>query len=71
MSKKEHEHGEDYYGRNFVNIQTSNTEIIPAILEALAKFTYELAKVNIITYSNIQGGKPPGGGCVPGSPGCQ
>lgn len=48
----------DYSIRTFLNIQTSNTELIPVIVEALTKFTHELAEYNIIAYTNIQSGAP-------------
>lgn len=60
---------EKYGGRTWINYQSGSPETTAAFMEALAKFTYELGKVNIFVYSNVQVGVPDGG-CIPGSPGC-
>lgn len=60
---------EDYLGRTFLNYQSSN-EMTPQLMQCFAEFIIKLAQNNVICYNNLQIGKPPGGGCVPGSQNC-
>jgi hypothetical protein len=62
---------EDYYkGVTFLNFQSgSPDEPSDKLFKLLKHFTYEMHEMGIRVYTNIQIGKPQGGGCPPG--GCK
>lgn len=56
---------EPEYGRHFSMIQTSNVEIVPALMQIQADVAALLwQKYEIISYDGIQSGTP-NGGCGP------
>lgn len=40
------------------------------VIECIGELTVKLKENGIRLYSVIQSGVPPGGGCIPGQPGC-
>ncbi len=66
MAKKKHK--EKYpKGVTFLNFQSgSEDEPSDRLLKLIALFTKEMNKDNIRVYTNLQIGKPGGGGCPPG-----
>ncbi len=61
-----------YKGVAFLMIQ-SGSEDAPTkkLKDFVIDFECKMNEMRYRPYAGIQMGKPPGGGCVPGSPGCQ
>ena len=69
MAKKKTEEGY-YNGVTFINFQSgSSDEPSDKLLKLIALFTKDMHKEKIRVYTNLQIGKPGGGGCPPG--GCK
>jgi len=67
MAKKEKSEKDYYNGVTFLNFQSgSPDQPTDRLLELLTRFVIDLQKEKIRVYSNIQIGKPTGGGCPPG-----
>ena len=67
MAKKEESEKDYYNGVTFLNFQSgSPDQPTDRLLELLTRFVIDLQKEKIRVYSNIQIGKPTGGGCPPG-----
>lgn len=67
MAKKKSEEEEYYTGVTFLNFQSGSLdEPSDRLLKLIALFTKEMHKDKIRVYTNLQIGKPGGGGCPPG-----
>jgi len=67
MAKKTASEEEYYKGVTFINFQSgSPDEPSDRLLKLITNFVKDMQKEKIRVYTNLQIGKPQGGGCPPG-----